>query len=310
MAFILHNILVLFDLLFDTVALKKAKRSVGYKHWFQNSYGDVLIRRGVKIAEFNKLNLNANTIIKFMRRVTVLRLTLTKLYVQLQRRAHARVRRQQRLRDRTNNHNQQRHAGSRPTKRKRGGRPPGRPPVCPFTPPTTQPRRPDNYTPVVPSTSPRASHAKLFARYLRRRQKFVPPPFRRLPAVIQERLRTLSFANRTPAFVPKRRGRKSKGKKTPDGMQVGGVLHRYLPTKELQSRRGRRVALRSTCVNCYANSPTPVTGGRKTKTATGASIPRTTYACETCRVLLCKHCFWNSYDHRSRGKVCDFVTLQ
>ena len=34
-----------------------------------------------------------------------------------------------------------------------------------------------------------------------------------------------------------------------------------------------------------------------------------TFACDICRVLLCKHCFWNGYDHRSRGKVCDFVTL-
>ena len=124
---------------------------------------------------------------------------------------------------------------------------------------------------------------------------------------MQERLRMFSFADRTPSFVPKRRGPKKKGKKTVDGMQVGGVLHRHLPTKELQSRRGRRVALRSTC---YANSPTPVTGGRKTKTAAGTSIPRTTYACDVCRVLLCKSCFWNGYDHRSRGKTCDFVTLR
>ena len=316
MAFILNNILVLFDLLFDTDALKKSYVSIGYKHWFQNQYGDVLIVRGIRLAEQEKLHVNAKTIIKFMRRTAVLRLYWTARYVKLQRRVDARIGRQQRLlvtlRDRANRRRPAVNVGGRPVKRRRGGgrRPAATSVVCPFTPPGPRPvGRPVSYTPVVSSTSPLAAHAKLFARYLRRRKKFVLPPFSKLPAVLQQRLQTFSFANKVPSFVPKRRGRKKKTSKTADGLQVGGVTHRYVRTKDLQSRRGRRVALRSHCTHCYANAPTPLTGGRKTKTSLGVRIPSTTYACDVCRILLCKSCFWNGYDHRSRGKVCDFVTL-
>ena len=117
--------------------------------------------------------------------------------------------------------------------------------------------------------------------------------------------------DKTPPFVPKRRGPKSKGKKTSEGMKVGGVIHRRVPTAALQSgpqsRRGRPVSLRGRCVCCYANAPQPMDGSRKKLTRDGSCIPQTSFACDVCRVLLCKSCFWNVHDHRQRGVVNDFV---
>ena len=100
------------------------------------------------------------------------------------------------------------------------------------------------------------------------------------------------------------------------GIMLGNVLHRYLPTKKLQTgpstRRGRRVPLRGRCVSCYALAPVPTTttSKRKTKMQDGRSIPNVTYACDACRVLLCKNCFWNVYDHRNGGKPCDMVVVR
>lgn len=76
------------------------------------------------------------------------------------------------------------------------------------------------------------------------------------------------------------------------------------------SRRGRRVAERGRCSNCYSLAPTPVGGGRKTKMTNGDSIPNTVYACDVCRVLLCKQCFWHVYDHRKRGNPTDTLHLR
>ena len=261
----------------------------------------MVITRGLRMAEDDKLNHMATIVITFMRRTVVLRLVLTSRYTRELNSLRARRRRlsrqQSALRDRSNTVGAR--LGGRPRKRKRAG---GRPPATP----------PD---PLVSSaeglTTPIPSHVSRFMRYLRRRNKQpLFRPFSKLPAVVQQRLKTLSFANRTPLFVPQRRGRKRSGKKTADGMQIGGVIHRHVSSKSLQSRRGRRVALRSKCVSCYANAPTPEGGGRKLRTSTGVTIPHATYACDVCRVLLCKDCFWNVYDHRDRGKQCDFVVLR
>ena len=99
------------------------------------------------------------------------------------------------------------------------------------------------------------------------------------------------------------------------GFILGNVLHRHRPTKELQTgpstRRGRHVPLRGRCVSCYALAPVPTTGSRrKTKMQDGRSIPNVTYACDICRVLLCKNCFWNVYDHRQGGKPCDMIVVR
>ena len=243
MASMYCNEVVLFDLIFDTADLRKAKANVGYKHYYQNQLGNVLILRGIRIAENDKMNYNATIVIRFMCRTGALRLLRTKRYrwqtqfeMALVRQRQRRQRRQSALRDRTNNQP----ARGRPKKRKRGGG--RRPLVTPITPPlVTNNTNPD--TPTGPTGPVAVSPERVrFARYLRRRGKYVLPPFDQLSAVVQQRLSTLSFVNRTPAFVPKRRGPKRKGKKTVDGLQVGGVTHRLVPTKDLQSRRGRRVA--------------------------------------------------------------------
>ena len=99
------------------------------------------------------------------------------------------------------------------------------------------------------------------------------------------------------------------------GVMLGNVLHRHRPTNELQSgpstRRGRSVPLRGRCVSCHSLAPLPTTGAkRKTKMQDGRSIPNVTYECDICRVLLCKNCFWNVYDHRKGGKPCDMIIVR
>ena len=61
---------------------------------------------------------------------------------------------------------------------------------------------------------------------------------------------------------------------------------------------------------CFAYAPVPIEGGRKIKMIDGTCIPQTRFACNVCRVLLCKSCFWNVYDHRKRGVPVDCVTLR
>ena len=166
------------------------------------------------------------------------------------------------------------------------------------------------------------------------------PPNR---AALKKHLKSLECVPALPHFVPKKRGRKSRrGKATTDGLcyrythnnsyihaclktyhvcilnhvgiMIGNVLHRHRPTKMLQSgpstRRGRPIPLRSRCVSCYALAPVPTSASkRKTKMQDGKSIPNVTYACDICRCVLCKNCFWNVYDHRKGGKPCDMVIV-
>ena len=103
---------------------------------------------------------------------------------------------------------------------------------------------------------------------------------------------------------------------TPEGVvQVGNIMHRRKHTSELktgpQTRRGRYIASRGRCVQCYADAPTtltPDTGCKRAMTS-GVSIPQVCYACDVCRVLLCRNCFQHRYDHRSRGMSVEYVTL-
>ena len=66
----LNNIIVLFGLLFaDADELKRSKEAcgLGYKHWFQNEMGNVLIDQGIRIASKWKLNRSALKITAFLR---------------------------------------------------------------------------------------------------------------------------------------------------------------------------------------------------------------------------------------------------
>ena len=111
-----------------------------------------------------------------------------------------------------------------------------------------------------------------------------------------------------------------RGKKTLEGVAIGTRLHKHVPSKTLQDARGgaRKVALRGRCVSCYARAPMSLqtSSKRKTHMRNGDPIPRTSYACNVCRVLLCKTCHDNVYDHRCGGTphhtlivrwlLCDF----
>ena len=281
LATMLNNILVLFDLLFDTSELRQSKQGLGYKHYFQNRLGNSLIKHGMRLAEDEWVSFNATIVKKFMRRMLALQILRTLRRERVRKDKAADARRAQRHRvlgERTNK-------VGRPKKRKRrGGRKSAAPTVVPTAAATG---------PVTPRTMTTSHH--------------VTPV---LSPASRERIRTLAFVNRTPPFVPKRRGPKCKGKKTIDGMKVGGVTHRFVCSKDLQSRRGMEpVAHRGRCVSCYANAPPPQTGGRKTHNGRGRRITTTTYACDICRKLLCKSCFWNVHGHRQRG-VHDFIYLR
>ena len=222
---ILNNIIVLFDLLVaEAPELRRSKQGMGYRHYFQNEMGNVLIEYGIGLAEDEWVHRNATIVIKFMLRVPSILLTKKLRRDKESRRERASLRQEQRrraLQDQTNK-------VGRPRKRKRGG---GRRATAPATP-----------TPAVSANN-----------------SLTPKPI--LSAAVQERINTLAFVNRTPPFVPKRRGRKCKGVKTScGGKQVGSVIHHRVPTKDLQSSRGKPVALRSRCVCCYANAPFPEGG--------------------------------------------------
>ena len=52
LATMLNNIMVLFEMfIVDPEKFKKSKSRIGYKHWFQNTLGNVLIDHGVQRAE-------------------------------------------------------------------------------------------------------------------------------------------------------------------------------------------------------------------------------------------------------------------
>ena len=103
-----------------------------------------------------------------------------------------------------------------------------------------------------------------------------------------------------------------RGGKTKAGLLIGSKLHQHVPSKDLQETRGgaTKIPLRSRCVSCYARAPTPAGGGRKKMMRGGDLIPNVTKACNVCRKLLCKNCFWNIYDHRCGGNPCDSLILK
>ena len=70
LAVILNNILCLFDSLFpDVNNLKTSMESsgLGYKHWFQDELGGVLIVEGLRLAEEKLMQRAASTITRFIR---------------------------------------------------------------------------------------------------------------------------------------------------------------------------------------------------------------------------------------------------
>ena len=274
---VLNNMIVLFDLLStDAVKLRQSKRGMGYKHWFQNELGNVLINHGMKLAEDAWLERNAGVIIKFLRHVYTFRSRRHR------KKCRDAVTVPRVFRDRTNSRSR-RNLGGRPRKKKHAGGRPKR---------QQQQHQRGPITPVVCSNTTCRSSTPT------------------LPAVIQNRLSSFVFANPKPPFVPKRRGRSRKGKATSDGKQIGCVTHRRVHTKTLQGGKGRVVPLRSRCVNCYAAAPAPIDDVRKTYMSDGSIIPSVTFACDVCRVVLCKTCFWSVYDHRQRGKPVEYVTFR
>ena len=124
---------------------------------------------------------------------------------------------------------------------------------------------------------------------------------------------TLTYTQTHTSCRSGRHLRRRGGKATVDGLQVGCTTHKFVPAKTLQTghaARGRAVPLRGRCVQCFAYAPVPIEGGRKLKMTDGTYIPTTRFACNVCRVVLCKSCFWNVYDHRKRGVPVDCVTLR
>ena len=67
---VLNNIIVLFGKLFvDADKLQRSKEAcgIGYKHWFQNEMGNVLIDEGIRIASKLKLQSSALKVTTFLR---------------------------------------------------------------------------------------------------------------------------------------------------------------------------------------------------------------------------------------------------
>ena len=126
-AVILNNVIVLFALLFIGVDdLMKSKEKVGYKHWFQNALGNVLIDHGLELAMTARRNEAAVTITKYIRYrgafLTTVKSLLTKLRNVRIKRAINTSRRV--LYDRSNgsrSRGSRKNVGGRPKKRKRGG---------------------------------------------------------------------------------------------------------------------------------------------------------------------------------------------
>ena len=123
---ILNNIIVLFDLLFATAdELRKSKEAsgLGYKHWFENEMGNVLIEDGMRLAKLRRRTRAAVMITAFSR------IVLSKLRVGSLRAAAATVRQcqLQTIRHRPvarcqlQNLRPRNARPGRPVKRKRGG---------------------------------------------------------------------------------------------------------------------------------------------------------------------------------------------
>lgn len=77
-----------------------------------------------------------------------------------------------------------------------------------------------------------------------------------------------------------------------------------------RTRKGRYLSKRGRCVSCYSLAPIPIDGGGKFYMGTGESIPQVCYACDVCRVHLCRQCFQDVYDHHTRGVPDEVVTLR
>ena len=95
-------------------------------------------------------------------------------------------------------------------------------------------------------------------------------------------------------------------------VRIGSRTHNRVHTDTLRSgvsaRRGKYISERGRCVQCVAQAPKP-TMGRKFKLVSGKSIPNVYYACDVCRVHLCRSCF-ALYNHRKGGKPCESVVLR
>ena len=120
LAAVLNNILVLFDLmLVDVDKLKKSKARLGYKHWFQNTLGNVLMLRGLRLAEDSWIHRASKIVTKFMRHAV-------KILLKKRLTTPPTVTRRVALRPRVNTSGR-----GRPRKRKHaGGRPPNNQVFC------------------------------------------------------------------------------------------------------------------------------------------------------------------------------------
>ena len=96
-------------------------------------------------------------------------------------------------------------------------------------------------------------------------------------------------------------------------VNIGNKVHRRVHTDTLHkgpsTRRGRYLSKRGRCESCFASAPPPRGGGKKVLTQSGGYIPLVNYACDVCRVHLCRDCFHNKYDHSTLGKPAESVIL-
>ena len=94
-------------------------------------------------------------------------------------------------------------------------------------------------------------------------------------------------------------------------VQVGRKIHSRLHVDFLRfgaaNRRGRYLPERGRCVSCYASAPLSDKGSITIKVE---GVAQVCYACDVCRVLLCRDCFHNVYDHSTRGVPVEYVTLR
>ena len=101
----------------------------------------------------------------------------------------------------------------------------------------------------------------------------------------------------------------------PGVIQIGNRFHRRVPVAKLNcgpsARRGKHLAARARCVECYDRAPPPKTDiVRKKFMSDGKCIPQTTYACDVCRKHLCRDCFHHAYDHGKGGRRFESVTFR